>query len=270
MARRPRSSKPGKPDRLVGRVASLITSYAGRVEADGLEHLPRRGPAILAINHTTFLDVPPVLATLQRAGLYPSRPCLGLGCGIGHGHVRMLAAAEVFANPVVAPLARRAGAIEAPVAMRGKRITDPRKRYAAAGAAAIRAARSALDDGEIVAMYPEGHVNAAPDGSPGRFRPGIGRLVVDARVPVIPVVHHDARRIGDGDWVRCMVGALTSVVRRPTIRLRVGRPMLPEEFAGLPVREVVELVQRRVTEVWRTIATEVAGGVSPGLVEKPL
>lgn len=231
-----------------------LTTWFGRVQPDGLDHLPTRGPAIIAVNHTTIADVPPVLATLYRAGLRPSVPCRRNGCGTDHGHVRFMASSQVFENPLIGPLARQAGMIE--VGLRQ------------AGAVALRAAREALARGEVVGIYPEGDVSATVDGSPRRFRFGVGRLASETGVPVVPVAHHDARQIGSGSVARTLGGALTSIVRRPTIRLRVGRPILPEEFAGLPLREVVDLVQDRVVDVWRSVSGESLPEVGRG--EKPL
>jgi 1-acyl-sn-glycerol-3-phosphate acyltransferase len=238
---------------LVGAVAVGLTRLFGSVDPDGLDNLPMSGPAIVAINHTSIADVPPVLSTLYRAGLRPSTPCHGEGCGIAHGHVRFLAASQVFANPFIGPLARHAGMVEVG--------------WRQAGASALKAALEALGRGEIIGIYPEGDVSATPDGSPRRFRFGVGRLAQSAGAPVIPVAHHDAREIGSGTIARSLGGALTSIVRRPTIKLRVGRPVRPQEFAGLPIREVVDLVHARVTTVWRSIAGDQQAGPSLGLTE---
>ncbi|WP_116951206.1 lysophospholipid acyltransferase family protein [Jiangella endophytica] len=241
---------------LVGTVAVGLTRLFGSVEPDGLSSLPLRGPAIVAVNHTTIADVPPVLATLYRAGLRPSVPCHRDGCGVTHGHVRFMASSLVFANPFIGPLARQAGMIE----VGGRQ----------AGAAALRAAFDALDRGEVVGIYPEGDVSATPDGSPRRFRFGVGRLAAESKAPVVPVAHHDARRIGSGSTARSLGGALTSIVRRPTIKLRVGKPIVPDEFTGLPLRDVVELIQDRVTDVWRSVSGESLPRLDLDQKEKPL
>ncbi|WP_165367606.1 lysophospholipid acyltransferase family protein [Phytoactinopolyspora endophytica] len=225
---------------IVGAIAVGLTRLFGRVESDGLENLPLTGPAIVVVNHTTIADVPPVLSTLHRAGLRPSIPCHDDACGSEHGHVRFLAASQVFNHPLIGPLARHAGMVE--VGLRQ------------ASTAALRAARDALGRGEIIGIYPEGDVSATTDGSPRRFRFGVGRLALDTQVPVIPVAHHDARAIGSGSTARSLGGALTSIVRRPTVRLRVGKPISPDEFAGMAIRDVVDLVQTRVTDVWRSLA----------------
>ncbi|AYY11939.1 1-acyl-sn-glycerol-3-phosphate acyltransferase [Actinobacteria bacterium YIM 96077] len=240
---------------LVGGIAVGLKRLFGRVELDGFENLPVSGPAIVAVNHTTIADVPVVLGAFHRAGLHPSVPCEGMGCGSEHGHVRFLASSLVFRSRMIGPLARHAGMIEI-----GWRWSGP---------AALRSAREALARGEIVGIYPEGDVSATDDGSPRRFRFGVGRLALDSGAPVIPVAHHDARVIGSGSTARSLGGALTAVVRRPTVRLRAGRPIRPEEFAGCSIREVVDMVQDRVTEVWRSLATTSGGPDGPGAVRPP-
>ncbi|WP_163819968.1 1-acyl-sn-glycerol-3-phosphate acyltransferase [Phytoactinopolyspora alkaliphila] len=226
----------------MGSIAVGLTRLFGSVQPEGLENLPMNGPAIIAVNHTTIADVPPVLSTLYRAGLRPSVPCADDECGTVHGHVRFMAASQVFNNTFIGPLARHAGMVEVG--------------WRQAGSVALGAAREALGRGEIIGIYPEGDVSATEDGSPRRFRFGVGRLALDAQVPVIPVAHHDARTIGSGSVPRSLAGALTSIVRRPTIRLRVGPPVLPEEFAGMAIRDVVDLIQARVTDIWRSLAGE--------------
>lgn len=226
---------------LVGSIAVALMRSFGRVESDGLENLPRTGPAILAVNHTSIADVPAVLGTLYRAGLRPSVPCRRVGCGVDHGHVRFVASSFVFGHPLIGPLARHAGMVEVG--------------WRQAGTVALRAASAALQRGEVVGIYPEGDVTASADGSPRRFRFGIGRLALDSGAPVIPVAHHDARAIGAGSVVRTLGGAATAVFRRPTVRLRIGQAITADEYAGRSIREVVDLVQARVTQVWRSVAT---------------
>lgn len=229
----------------VGATAVALSTPFARVVPDGLENIPMAGPAIVAINHTTIADGPIVLSTLRRAGLRLSPPCDEAGCGIDHGHIRFMASHHVIRNPFIGPLARLAGMIE----VGGRQ----------AGIEALRAANEALGRGEVVGIYPEGDVSANAEGSPRRFRLGVARLALEAMTQVIPVAHHDARKVGSGSIARSLAGTLTSIVRRPIVRIRVGKPILPAEFDGLPVRDVAELVRQRVSEVWRGIA----GAVPP-------
>lgn len=225
---------------LVGPVAVALSRAVSRVDVSGLANLPVAGPAIVAVNHTTIVDVAPVLAALHRSGLRPSRPCRRDGCGTTHGHIRFLATEMLFANPILGPLVRHAGFV--PVG--GGR----------SAAAALRSALAALARDEIVGIYPEGDVDATSDGSPRAFRIGVGKLALESGATIVPVAHHDARQIGAGSVARSLLGAATSIVRRPTIRIRIGTPIRPTEYAGRTLAETVALVHKRVTNVWRSLA----------------
>lgn len=225
---------------LVGPVAVGLTRAVGRIDVTGTNHLPFTGPAIVAVNHTTIVDVAPVLAALYRSGLRPSRPCGRDGCTTTHGHVRFLATEQVFANPILGPLVRHAGFV--PVG--GGR----------GAAAALKAGLAALARGELVGIYPEGDVAASHSGAPRRFRLGISKLALESGATIIPVAHHDARQIGSGSVTRSLFGAVTSMVRRPTVRIRIGAPIRAAEYAGRTIAETAALIQERVTAVWRSLA----------------
>jgi 1-acyl-sn-glycerol-3-phosphate acyltransferase len=225
---------------LVGHVATGLTRAVGQVRVTGAEHLPFTGPAVVAINHTTIVDVAPSLAALYHSGLRPSRRCGRPGCETSHGHVRFLATEMVFANPILGPLVQHAGFI--PVGS-GR-----------SAATALSAAIDALKHGQIVGIFPEGDVAASPDGRPRRFRVGVGRLALETGATIVPVAHHDARKIGSGTVAESLRGAVTSIVRRPTVRVNVGAPIRAAEYAGRTLAETVSLVQERVTAAWRAIA----------------
>lgn len=224
---------------LVGHVANGLTRLFGRAVAAGVEHLPVRGPAVLAVNHTTIADVPPVLSTLYRAGLRPSEPCGHDECGVGHGHVRFMASSRVIDDALIGRLARQAGMIDVRT-----------------GNDAYGEARAALGRGEIVGIYPEGDaLSPLPDGAPRKFRLGVGKLAVDTRAPVIPIAHHDAREIGSGSIGRTLAGALTAMVRRPTVRIQIGEAIPGDHFVSMTPREAADLVHERVTDLWRRLST---------------
>jgi 1-acyl-sn-glycerol-3-phosphate acyltransferase len=226
---------------LVGRVAVGLARGVGRFEIDGVENLPYSGPAVVAINHTTIVDVAPVIAALYKSGLRPSIPCGKLGCQTAHGHIRFLATEMVFAHPILGPLVRHAGFVP---------VGNGRS-----AAQALSSGLEALRRGEIVGIYPEGDVEASSDGSPRRFRIGVAKLAQETGATIVPVAHHDARVIGSGTVAQSLRGALTSIVRRPTVRIRVGTPIRAAEYAGRTLAETVSLVQERVTQVWRTLAS---------------
>ena len=133
---------------------------------EGVEKVPPEGPLIVAGNHLSYLDPLAHAYFLDRAGR----------------RARFLAKQELFDVPLVGAALRGAGHI--PVA-RGS--GDP---------ASLEDARCALDDGEVVVIYPEGTTRTtSPDFSPGPGRTGVVRLALSTGVPVLPVA------TWGGQWV---------------------------------------------------------------------
>ncbi|MGH8775663.1 MAG: lysophospholipid acyltransferase family protein [Jiangellaceae bacterium] len=227
---------------LVGPVAVGLSTWLGSFELSGAELLPFTGPAILAVNHTSIADTPPVIASLYRAGLRPSRRCAKGGCGSTHGHIRFLATEVLFRHPILGPLVKHADFVPVGPGRSAK--------------SALQAGIDALRNGEIIGIYPEGDVavDLSSDGSPRTFRIGVGRLALDTGATIVPVAHHDSRVFGTGTVSESLRTAATSVLRRPKVHIRVGRPIQAAEYAGRTLHETVTLIQERVTAVWRTLA----------------
>ena len=123
-----------------------------RMQRLGREHLPSRGPLLLAANHRSFLD-PFVIGMLVRRPVY------------------YMAKRELFRRRWQAWLLNSLGAF--PVD-RG-----------AGDAAAMRTARAILERGDCVVIFPEGtRVRPGPLGAPRR---GIGRLALETGTPVAPI-----------------------------------------------------------------------------------
>ncbi|MCS7338507.1 MAG: 1-acyl-sn-glycerol-3-phosphate acyltransferase [Verrucomicrobiae bacterium] len=130
----------------------------------GAEHVPARGPFILAANHASYLDPPVLGAACPRELCYLARKSL-------------------FRFKPFAALIRWCNAV--PVERDG------------AGAEGLKTVLDKLGAGWGVLMFPEG--TRSPDGrlQPGRL--GIGLLVVKSRAPVVPVrVFGTDRALGRG------------------------------------------------------------------------
>jgi 1-acyl-sn-glycerol-3-phosphate acyltransferase len=126
---------------------------------DGREHVPRRGPAILAANHAGLLDGPIVLGAAGRGVHFLIKEELARGIG---GRI-LLAAGQI-------PVARRAGG------------------------GALATALGVLGDGRVVGIFPEG---TRGGGRAETIRAGVAWLAVRSGAPVIPVACLGSRRTGE-------------------------------------------------------------------------
>ena len=124
---------------------------------EGLEHIPREGPVLVACNHTSYFDPLAHGYMLVRAGRRP----------------RFLAKSELYRNPFLRPVLQGAGQI--PVE-RGS-----------GSAAPVEAATRALAEGQAVLIYPESTVTRNPDFTPMAGKTGVARLTLRTSVPVVPV-----------------------------------------------------------------------------------
>lgn len=131
--------------------APLIRAYF-RVEVRGMGNVPSTGPAILASNHTSFLDHFVVPAIVPRG-------------------IRYLAKAELFEGRVSRWLFTHWGQI--PV-RRGK-----------GDEGALRTALSVLEEGHLLGIYPEG--TRSPDGRLYKGHTGVARIALASGAPVVPV-----------------------------------------------------------------------------------
>lgn len=125
-----------------------------RLSRIGREHIPARGPVIVAANHRSFLD-PFVIATMTswRRPMY------------------YVAKRELFANRLQAWILSALGAF--PVD-RG-----------AGDEEMIQTAKAILARGDIVLIFPEGtRIRPGALGTPKR---GVGRLALETGAPVVPV-----------------------------------------------------------------------------------
>ncbi|TZF87864.1 lysophospholipid acyltransferase family protein [Cognatilysobacter lacus] len=80
----------------------------------------------------------------------------------------------------------------------------------------LRAAGAIVQAGQVLCIFPEGTRNS--DGRVGEFKPGAFQVALGAGVPVVPVAMSGAGAI---------LPPYSFRVRPGTIRLRIGRPIIP-------------------------------------------
>ena len=129
---------------------------------EGQDNLPKRGGAVLASNHVSYLD----FAFIGTGALHLKR------------YIRFMAKKGAFDNKIAGPLLRGM-----------KHISVDRDNGGASFVAALKALRS----GEIVGIFPEATISQSFEIK--GMKSGAVRLAIGAQVPVIPVVIWGSQRI---------------------------------------------------------------------------
>ena len=144
-------------------VIKAFWKYLGiQLQSSGDTNIPRKGGAILAINHVSYLD----FALAGTAALPMKR------------YVRFMAKKELFDNKIAGPL------------LRGMHHISVDR---ANGSGSFVAALRALRDGEIIGIFPEGTISVSFEVK--ELKTGVIRLAQGAGVPVIPTVIWGSQRI---------------------------------------------------------------------------
>ncbi len=127
-------------------------------KSEGLENVPRKGPAILASNHESAIDPVVLVAAAKRT-------------------VHFLGKKEFFGNPVTSLLFTNFLGPHFPV-----NRFEP-----GSNAKALADAAAALRRGLVVGIYPEGTRGGEGGSVVGRGNTGVARLALQTGAPVIPV-----------------------------------------------------------------------------------
>lgn len=147
---------------VIAAVRTMFKVQGLRFRITGEQYVPRRGGAVMAINHTGYLEF-----TYAGLAAVPARR-----------YVRFMAKEAVFRHKVSGPL------------MRGmKHISVDRE----AGADSYAAAVAALRAGEIVGVFPEATISRSFELK--TFKLGAARMAAEAGVPILPVVVWGSQRV---------------------------------------------------------------------------
>jgi len=187
-----------------------------RIRVEGREHVPRRGPVILAANHRSFLD------------------SLFLPLAIGWRRMTFVAKAEYFERRRTAWFFRGVGQI--PIQRTG----------GAASEAALSAATSVLRRGEAFGIYPEG--TRTRDGFTHRGHTGVARLALATGAPIVPVGLVGTAEAQPTD-------AKLPRLWQP-VAVRFGNPIRPDRYGedtdGLALRALTDEVMFEIVQLCGT------------------
>jgi 1-acyl-sn-glycerol-3-phosphate acyltransferase len=193
-------------------IVSLPTLLIYRVKAIGVENVPKVGPLLLAPNHFSQMDH-------FFVGLYLRR------------QVRFMAKSQMFGPPVLTYIYKHGGVF--PV-RRGHHDEE-----------SFKTAFSILGQDGMLLVYAEG--GRSRSGKLKEVRPGIGRIALEAGVPVVPVAIHGSEKVRR--WKR---------LRFPRVTVQFGQPLsfpIEKEASKERQLEVAGEVFGRVREMYAGLAT---------------
>lgn len=193
---------------IIKAIVKPLMLLAYRIRVEGLENVPRRGPAIIAANHLSFLDSFFIPLVIKRR------------------KVTYLAKAEYFRSWKTAWFFRGVGQISCERS--GGRRSEQ----------ALEIAAEVLAQGKLLGIYPEG--TRSPDGRLHRGRTGVARLALKTGAPVIPcgLVNTDKVMPKGARWPRL-------TWPRIEVTVRFGRPL---DFSRYRGRESDRYVLRAATD----------------------
>ncbi|MFC4064153.1 lysophospholipid acyltransferase family protein [Actinoplanes subglobosus] len=189
-------------------VLGPVLKLVFRPKVEGLEHVPRTGPVILACNHLSFSDSIFTPLIMRRKVTFVAKAEYFTGKGIKGWFSRMF-----FTGAGTIPVDRSGGE---------------------AAQAALDTLLRVLKEGNIAGIYPEG--TRSPDGRLYRGKTGVARLALESGAPVVPVALLNTDEIQP-------TGTLVPAVKR--VRIRIGQPL---DFSRYADQRGDRFVERAITD----------------------
>ncbi|MDB4766514.1 MFS transporter [bacterium] len=183
----------------------LMMRFFYRIKIFGAENIPETGGAVIIVNHSTWLD-----GVIFR--VFSPRP------------IRIIAYAGNFNNPIMKKWADFCGVIL---------ISGGPKSIAKA----FKDARKALDDGELLGLFPEGGISRSMQVR--SFKPGLMKILKGREVPIIPMYFDELwGSIFSFSKGRAFT-KLPNSIRRP-ISIHIGPPVEPHPDSMVPIQTAVQ------------------------------
>ncbi|MEV5834035.1 lysophospholipid acyltransferase family protein [Nocardia sp. NPDC052112] len=195
----------------------------GRPAVEGLRHVPRTGPVIIAANHLAMLDSMYLALVLRRRVTFLAKQEYFTGTGFKGRFQRWF-----FTVVGQVPVNRTGGT---------------------AAADALAAATKILESGGVWAIHPEG--TRSPDGRIYRGRTGALRVAMATGAPVIPVVLSGTDKVNPRG---------RRLPRFGKVRISFGTPrrypqLTPSPMVGIGTEAPACHVRAATDELMRELAT---------------
>ncbi|MDF0530290.1 lysophospholipid acyltransferase family protein [Tsukamurella sp. 8F] len=176
-------------DVLTWTVRGLLKAQGLDITIDGTDRIPASGGAVLAVNHTSYVDFMEVGLVARKAGRYP----------------RYMMKAELRENKVVGFLMNHCQAIGVDRSH---------------GSESYHEAVDSLRAGNVVVVYPEATISRSFELK--EFKTGAARMALDADVPIVPIAIWGVQRV----WTKDMPKKLGR--SGYPVRIVVGEPVPAE------------------------------------------
>jgi len=142
------------PEFLMRFLVWILIHSVYHVRKKGLENIPDEGPAMLVCNHVSYVDAMIIAGCIRRP-------------------IRFVMYYKIYNLPLLKFVSRTARAIPIAGAFENKALMEK----------AFHEVDKALQDGDIVCIFPEGRLTA--DGVMNNFKSGVERILERTPVPVI-------------------------------------------------------------------------------------
>src|ERR1700742_1668706 len=214
----------------------LVLASGIRITYGGEANIPEQGGAVVAINHTSYVDFLPA----------------ALAVGHRKRRLRFMIKAEMQQVRVVNFLIKHTRTI-------------PVDRDAGAGAYAAAVQR--LREGELVGVYPEATISRSFELK--EFKTGAARMAAAAAVPIVPVIVWGAQRIWTKDHPRQIGRAKLPITVAVGDPLRAGDDIVQTDVA---LRASMTTLLQRVQQCYPNVpgaywVPHRLGGGAPTLAE---
>ena len=200
------------PEYLVRFVAWIVIHTIHRVHTVNRDRIPDEGAAVLVCNHVSYVDAIVIMAASPRP-------------------IRFVMDHRIFKIPVLAWLFKTAKAI--PIA--------PAKENPELMERAFAQIAAALEDGDLVCIFPEGKLTST--GEMNEFRGGIKKIVERTPVPVIPMA---LSGLWGSMWTRSAGNPFQRSFKRgplSALQLTVGEAVAPTQATPEYLQQQVQTLR---------------------------
>jgi len=178
---------------------------------------PPEGPAIIVGNHTSPVD--PLLLWYRHNREWPAHHARVVGF--------MVAREYVVQKNVIGWICRVMQSV--PVNRSGQDTQ------------AVRAALRRLASGELLGIFPEGHLNVTPEDGLQPFNTGIAYIALKSGAPIYPSFIHGAPR---------STGMVACFFKRSRVRVTYGEPIDLQDRFGSVKKPTMETLEQATQHIW--------------------